>query len=54
MESFATIVNGFEPLTFVAKLSILDVCEGPGYTSAHELSTGETGGLHFQKYPLCK
>ena len=33
MESFATIVNGFQPLTIVAKLSILDVYGGPGYAS---------------------
>ena len=33
MESFATIVNGFQPLTIVAKLSILDVYGGLGYAS---------------------
>ena len=33
MESFATIVNGFQLLTAFAKLSILDVCESPGYAS---------------------
>ena len=30
MENFTAIVNGFEPLTIVAKLFILDICEGPG------------------------
>ena len=34
MESFATIVNGLKPLTAVAKLSTLDVCEDCGYDSA--------------------
>ena len=33
MESFATILNGFTLLTTAAKLSILDVCGGPSYTS---------------------
>ena len=33
MESFGTIVNGFWPLTLVVKLSILDVCGGPGNAS---------------------
>ena len=28
IESFATIVNGFEPLNVLAKLSILDFCGG--------------------------
>ena len=31
MESFATIVNGFQLLTIVAKLSILDVSWSPDY-----------------------
>ena len=35
MESFATIVNGQKHLAIVAKLSILDVCGGPTYTSIH-------------------
>ena len=30
-ESFVTTVNSFPPLTDVAKLSIIDICEGPGY-----------------------
>ena len=34
MESFATTVNDFQPLTVVAKLSILDVCRGLGNASA--------------------
>ena len=33
MESVATIVNSFQPITIVGKLSILDVCGGPGYAS---------------------
>ena len=33
MESFAIIVNGFKPLTIVAKLTILDVGGDPGYVS---------------------
>ena len=33
MSRFATIVNGFEPLTIVTKLSIFEVCEGPSYAS---------------------
>ena len=33
MESFATIYNGYNPLTIVAKLSILYICRGPGYAS---------------------
>ena len=33
MESFATIVNGFQPIIIVAKLSILDVCGGPVYAN---------------------
>ena len=28
MESFEKIVNSIKPLTIVAKLSVLDVCEG--------------------------
>ena len=31
MEPFAIVVNGYEPWTIVAKLSISDVCEDPGY-----------------------
>ena len=33
MKSFTTIVNGFQPLTIVTNLSIVDVCGDPGYTS---------------------
>ena len=33
MERFATKVNNFWPLTFVAKLSILDVSANPGFAS---------------------
>ena len=33
IESLATIVYRFYPLTIVAKLSILDVCGSPGYAS---------------------
>ena len=33
MESFATTVNYFQPLTIVTKLSILDVQEVPSYAS---------------------
>ena len=29
VQSFATVINGFEPLTVAAKLSTLDVCGGP-------------------------
>ena len=32
MASFATIVNGWKPLTIAANLYILDVCLGFGYT----------------------
>ena len=32
MESFVTAVNGFYPLTIFAKLFILDIYEGPGYS----------------------
>ena len=38
IESFAKIVNGWKPLTIVAKFSILDVCGGLNYISA--LQTG--------------
>ena len=31
LDGFATIVNSLSPLTIDAKLSILDVCGGPGY-----------------------
>ena len=31
--SFITIVNGLKLLTIVAKLSIWDICRGPGYAS---------------------
>ena len=34
MESFAAIVNGFQPLTIVAKLFILDVYGGLRYAFA--------------------
>ena len=34
MESLARRVTILEPLTIVAKPSILDVCRGPGYASA--------------------
>ena len=33
MENFATKVIGFQPLTIIAKLSILDVCSCLDYTS---------------------
>ena len=33
MKNFATIVNGFQPLTVVTKLSILDTFGGSGYAS---------------------
>ena len=36
MESIKTIANDFYSLTIVAKLSLLDVCKGSGYTSAKE------------------
>ena len=32
MKIFETIINGFQPLTIVAKLSLLDICDGPSYT----------------------
>ena len=35
MESLATEINGFWSLTVFVKLSILDVCVGPDYTSAY-------------------
>ena len=31
MQSFATKVNSLQTLTIVSKLSISDVCKGPGY-----------------------
>ena len=34
IQRFATVVNGFQSLTIVAKLSILDVSGDPGYGSA--------------------
>ena len=34
MESLAIVVNGVKSLTVVEKLCILDVCGGPGYSSA--------------------
>ena len=39
MKSFATIVKDYEPLSFVAKLHILDVCGSLGYTSGFYLNT---------------
>ena len=33
MENFATIINNFEPLIVVAKLTILEVRGGPSYAS---------------------
>ena len=53
MESFATVVNGWTPLTIVAKLSILDVCGGPDYASGLEgyrifRQTMEVLGRHVQ------
>ena len=33
MESFAEIINGFQVLIIVSKLSILYVCGKPGYVS---------------------
>ena len=33
IESLATIINGYKPLTVVAKLSILNICESSEYTS---------------------
>ena len=33
MKNSVVIVEGIKPLTVVAKLSILDVCGGPGYAS---------------------
>ena len=33
MDCLATKVKGIEPLTIIAKLSILDAYNGPGYTS---------------------
>ena len=33
MENFATIINNFEPLIVVAKLTILEVRRGPSYAS---------------------
>ena len=33
MKSFVAVVTGSYPLFIVAKLSILDVCEGPVYAS---------------------
>ena len=34
MKSPAAIIYGLKSLTIVAKLSILDICRRPGYTSA--------------------
>ena len=48
-ESFATIVNGFLPLNIVAKLSILDVCGGPGYASECWVKYIEKNGLRYSK-----
>ena len=42
MESFAAIAHGQKLLTIVAKLSILDVCRDPGYTSATDDKILET------------
>ena len=42
MESCAIIVNGRKLFTIVTKLSILDICSGPGYTS------GEHNPAHFR------
>lgn len=39
LKSFVAIANGFQPITTVAKFSILDVCVVPGYEFAHELET---------------
>ena len=36
IESCAAIVNGWKPLTIVAKLFIFDVCRDPGYAPATE------------------
>ena len=33
MKNSVAIVKGVKPLTVLAKLSILDVCGGPGYAS---------------------
>ena len=33
MESFSTKVSGLKPLTIVAKVRMVDVCENSGYTS---------------------
>ena len=37
MEIFAKIVNGFQPLTFFAKSSIVEVWQGSEYASAFSL-----------------
>ena len=42
MESFIAIAHGQKLLTIVAKLSILDVCRDPGYTSATDDKILET------------
>lgn len=34
MENLATVANSAKSLTVVERLCILDVCGGPGYTSA--------------------
>ena len=39
MKSFATIVKDYEPLSFVAKLHILDIGGSPEYTSGFYLNT---------------
>ena len=39
MDRFLTIANGLKLLTFVAKLSILDICGSPGYASEHGRSS---------------
>lgn len=39
IETFATVVNGFQPLTIVTMLTVLDVSDSPNYPSATNLAS---------------
>ena len=39
IESFPTVVNGFQPLTVVTMLTVLDVSDSPNYPSATNLAS---------------
>lgn len=44
------MVNELKPLTTFARLSILDVCHGPGYAYVMESKTSTT--IHQNKLPF--